>query len=292
MSTTTFGAHLKREREARKVSLEDVAKSTKISKRHLSELEEERFKDLPGGIFNKGFVRAYAKFLGLNEEEMVAEYVKAEAGAEVQPTLTPPIAMETQKLMASMAVAKEREESVRAHDPAARVLVTLVTIAVVLGVGGYAYKYYEEKNSGTAKAAEQTPAQQQHVAPVKTQAPVAAPAAANAEPAATAPAATAPAISVNAASSNAAAASADPAQSGVHIELHARQESWMQVSADGRTPVEMILTANQSKKFYAEKQLVMKFGNAEAIEVVRNGKPMPAFAPGTKTQTVTYKAEM
>ena len=262
MSTTTFGAHLKREREARKVSLEDVAKSTKISKRLLSELEEERFKDLPGGIFNKGFVRAYAKFLGLNEEEMVAEYVKAEAGAEVQPTLTPPIAMETQKLMASMAVAKEREESVRAHDPAARVLVTLVTIAVVLGVGGYAYKYYEEKNSGTAKAAEQTPAQQQHVAPVKTQAPVAA------------------------------AASADPAQSGVHIELHAREESWMLVSADGRTPVEMILTANQSKKFYAEKQLVMKFGNAEAIEVVRNGKPMPAFAPGTKTQTVTYKAEM
>src|SRR3569832_388560 len=141
MSTTTFGAHLKREREARKVSLEDVAKSTKISKRHLSELEEERFKDLPGGIFNKGFVRAYAKFLGLNEEEMVAEYVKAEAGADVQPTLTPPIAMETQKLMASMAVAKEHEESVRAHDPAARVLVTLVTIAVVLGIGGYAYKY-------------------------------------------------------------------------------------------------------------------------------------------------------
>lgn len=280
MSTTTFGAHLKREREARKVSLEDVAKSTKISKRHLSELEEERFKDLPGGIFNKGFVRAYAKFLGLNEEEMVAEYVKAEAGADVQPTLTPPIAMETQKLMASMAVAKEHEESVRAHDPAARVLVTLVTIAVVLGVGGYAYKYYEEKNSGTAKAAEQSPAQQQHVAPVKTQAPAAAPVSSTT---------TQSTASTTVPSSD---ASADPAQAGVHVELHARAESWMQVSADGRPAVEMTLSANQSKKFYAEKQLVMKFGNAEAIEVVRNGKPMPAFAPGTKTQTVTYKAEM
>ena len=292
MSTTTFGAHLRREREARKISLEDVAKSTKISKRHLSELEEERFKDLPGGIFNKGFVRAYAKYLGLNEEEMVAEYVAAESGAEVQPTLTPPIAMETQKLMASMAVAKEREESVRASDPAARVLVTLVTIAVVLGVGGYAYKYYEEKNSGTAKAAEQSPAQQ-HTVTAPTQAVATTPAASTTQPSNAKPTATiaASANSANA-SSPISAASTDPALPGVHIELHAKEASWMQVSADGRAPVEMTLTANQSKKFYAEKQLVMKFGNAEAIEVVKNGKPMAPFAPGTKTQTVTYKSEM
>jgi cytoskeletal protein RodZ len=91
---------------------------------------------------------------------------------------------------------------------------------------------------------------------------------------------------------NASSAANADAVPGVHIELHAREDSWMQVSADGRAPVEMTLGANQSKKFYAEKQLVMKFGNAEAIEVVRNGKPMPAFAPGTKTQTVTYKSEM
>jgi cytoskeletal protein RodZ len=96
MATTTFGAHLRREREARRITLDEIAKSTKISKRHLSELEEERFKDLPGGIFNKGFVRAYAKYLGLDEEEMVAEYVSAEANANVTPVTTPPIAMETQ----------------------------------------------------------------------------------------------------------------------------------------------------------------------------------------------------
>jgi cytoskeletal protein RodZ len=264
MATTTFGAHLRREREARRITLDEIAKSTKISKRHLSELEEERFKDLPGGIFNKGFVRAYAKYLGLDEEEMVAEYVSAEANANVTPVTTPPIAMETQKLMASMAVAKEREESVRAGDPASRILITLVTLAVVLGVGGYGYKYYEDKNSGTARAAEQSPAAVQHTAPGTTQAPATAPT----------------------------TAAADPLPAGVHIELHAKEASWMQVSADGRAPVELTLSANQSKKFFAEKQLVMKFGNAEAIEVVKNGKPMPAFAPGTKTQTVTYKAEM
>jgi cytoskeletal protein RodZ len=282
MSTTTFGAHLKREREARNISLDDVAKSTKISKRHLRELEEERFKDLPGGIFNKGFVRAYAKHLGLNEDEMIAEYVAAEAKTNVQPTMTPPIAMETQKLMASMAIAKEREESVRVSDPAARVLTAAVAIAVVLGVGGYAYKYFEERNSGTARAAEQSPAPQAHTVPQKTQAP-----AAN-----TAPATTAPAAPEMAKTADATPAKGADAASGVHIELRARQASWMQVSADGRAPVEMTLSANQSKKFYAEKQLVMKFGNAEAIEVVKNGKALPPFAPGTKTQTVTYTPDL
>jgi cytoskeletal protein RodZ len=64
---SNFGDRLRREREKRKISLDDIATATKISKRHLIELEEERFKDLPGGIFNKGFVRAYAKFLELDE---------------------------------------------------------------------------------------------------------------------------------------------------------------------------------------------------------------------------------
>lgn len=274
--STTFGAHLKREREARNVTLEEVAKSTKISKRHLSELEEERFKDLPGGIFNKGFVRAYSKYLGLNEEEMVAEYVAAEAKTNAPPMMTPPIAMETQKLMASMAVAKEREESVRASDPAARVLTAAVAIAVVLGVGGYAYKYYEERNLGTARAAEQSPVPEPHTAPQKVQTPV-----------------TTTQVPQQAPEMVVKTAEAAPGKSaGVRIELHAREASWMLVSADGRAPVEMTLSANQSKKFFAEKQLVMKFGNAEAIEVVKNGKPLPPFAPGTKTQTVTYTPEM
>jgi hypothetical protein len=151
-----------------------------------------------------------------------------------------------------------------------------VAIAVVLGVGGYAYKYYEERNSGIARAAEQSPAPQPHTVPPKVQPPVSTSVAAQ----------PAPEMAVKTAE-----AAADKS-AGVRIELHALEASWMQVSADGRAPVEMTLDANQSKKFFAEKQLVMKFGNAEAIEVVKNGKPLPAFAPGTKTQTVTYTPEM
>ena len=59
---SSFGERLRQEREARGISLDDIAKATKIGTRSLKALEEENFSILPGGIFNKGFVRAYARF--------------------------------------------------------------------------------------------------------------------------------------------------------------------------------------------------------------------------------------
>src|SRR3954464_2195131 len=78
---TSFGERLKREREMRGVSLEEIAESTKIGKRNLLALETEEFNKLPGGIFNKGFVRAYAKYLGLDEDQAVTDFLAAENAA-------------------------------------------------------------------------------------------------------------------------------------------------------------------------------------------------------------------
>lgn len=73
-STHLFGEHLKREREMRGVSLEEISAATRISVRFLEALENEQWERLPGGIFNRGFIRSVARFLGLDEENLVAEY--------------------------------------------------------------------------------------------------------------------------------------------------------------------------------------------------------------------------
>lgn len=73
----TFGERLKREREMRGVSLEEIAAATRIGTRFLEALENEQWERLPGGVFNRGFVRAVAHFLGLDEESLVAEYALA-----------------------------------------------------------------------------------------------------------------------------------------------------------------------------------------------------------------------
>jgi cytoskeleton protein RodZ len=74
MSSTPFGEHLRREREMRGVSLEEIAAATRISTRFLEALEKEEWDHLPGGVFNRGFIRSVARFLGLDEESLVAEY--------------------------------------------------------------------------------------------------------------------------------------------------------------------------------------------------------------------------
>lgn len=77
MAKGSFGETLKREREMRGVSLDEIAAATRISTRFLHALENEQWEKLPGGVFNRGFVRAVARYLGMDEEALVAEYALA-----------------------------------------------------------------------------------------------------------------------------------------------------------------------------------------------------------------------
>jgi cytoskeletal protein RodZ len=80
----SFGEKLRKQREQRGIALEAICNATKISPRMLRALEEEHFGQLPGGVFNKGFVRAYARQVGLNEEEAVADYLTALRESQIQ----------------------------------------------------------------------------------------------------------------------------------------------------------------------------------------------------------------
>lgn len=72
-----FGEHLRREREMRGISLDEICSATRIGTRFLSAMENEQWDQLPGGVFNRGFVRAVAHHLGLDEESLLAEYMLA-----------------------------------------------------------------------------------------------------------------------------------------------------------------------------------------------------------------------
>ncbi len=78
-----FGDKFRKAREKKEISLDDVSSVTKISSRMLRAIEEEHFDQLPGGVFNKGFIRAYAKHLGLDAEEAVTEYLACLRQAQI-----------------------------------------------------------------------------------------------------------------------------------------------------------------------------------------------------------------
>lgn len=79
-----FGEKLRKQREQRGIELDAISNTTKISTRMLRALEDEHFDQLPGGVFNKGFVRAYARLVGLNEEEAIADYLEALRESQIQ----------------------------------------------------------------------------------------------------------------------------------------------------------------------------------------------------------------
>jgi len=63
-----FGEELRQEREARGIALQSIIDATKISSRHLQALETNHFDYLPGGVFNRGIVRSYARVVGLDRK--------------------------------------------------------------------------------------------------------------------------------------------------------------------------------------------------------------------------------
>lgn len=74
----------------RGVSLEEISLATRIAPRFLTALENEQWEKLPGGVFNRGFIRSVAHYLGLDEDSMVAEYAlhtkgRAEPGVVADP---------------------------------------------------------------------------------------------------------------------------------------------------------------------------------------------------------------
>lgn len=79
-----FGEKLRKQREQRGIELDAISKTTKISTRMLRALEDEQFDQLPGGVFNKGFVRAYARQVGLDAEEAVTDYLAALRESQIQ----------------------------------------------------------------------------------------------------------------------------------------------------------------------------------------------------------------
>lgn len=71
---TTFGDQLRRERERRGVAVETICAATKVPVRHILSLEAGAFRDLPGGVFRRGFVRSYLGVLGLEETPWMARF--------------------------------------------------------------------------------------------------------------------------------------------------------------------------------------------------------------------------
>lgn len=87
----TIGEQLRLAREGRGISLREISDQTRISMHYLEAIESNDYKRLPGGIFNRSFVKAYARYVGYDEKEAIEGYARymrdsGDAGEEVNTT--------------------------------------------------------------------------------------------------------------------------------------------------------------------------------------------------------------
>jgi len=136
-----FGSYLKHERELRGVPLDDIAESTKISIRFLRALEENRFEDLPGEVFIKGFIRSYGQAIGSNVDELLAVY--HESGSEGQDA-TPD----------SEASPSKVEPPERPFVFPTKAVLGFVAALLIIGGGGYWITAKKSENTGQTQVAD------------------------------------------------------------------------------------------------------------------------------------------
>ncbi len=81
----SIGAFLRRTRESRSISVGEVARATRIPVHAIERIEADHFDDLPGEVFARGFLKAYATAVGLSPDEVLARYTAARRVVSVEP---------------------------------------------------------------------------------------------------------------------------------------------------------------------------------------------------------------
>lgn len=249
-----FGLHLKQARERRGISLRQIASATKISSGALESLERGEFSRLPGGIFSRAFVRAYAVEVGLDPEETVRQYTEladALAASSLREVATAEITDDDRMFL-------ERQRI-------AGVWLRFIVLALVVALGG-GLTWWRVSVSQRQSAA----------TPTVIVAPTALPVSAPTEPAA-------------AVAADPGQAAAVPNARPLSVDLHADASCWVKVTTDGRLVLSRNLTAGESQVFHADREISVQFGNAGAITWSVNGKPAkPLGAPGdVRNATIT-----
>jgi cytoskeletal protein RodZ len=109
----SFGPALRHARQQQGISLDDVARDTRLGKRYVLALEDEALHDLPGTTYNRAYVRTYAGYLGLNPDRLVADYaLEEEAQTNAGRLAAGPDVVATMRLAAE----RPRSQSARSRN--------------------------------------------------------------------------------------------------------------------------------------------------------------------------------
>lgn len=248
------GAALRDAREQRGLSLDQVAHATKITVTILRAIENNRIDKLPGGIFTRGFVKAYAREVGLDPAETATRYVSQfEVAAE-----SPPVEAAQRSLPSVVA---EREFPWPDWQTEQwRAVATVGALLLVVAGGYYALRHRDEPAVAAATGADGAPATSAERATV--------------------PKETATGGSVEHLPRTREDADA------LKLDLEARGLCWVAATADGRRVLYRLMQKGERNSIDANGAVVLRVGNPATLTYSINGSTGRSLGRGGAPVTV------
>ena len=242
---SALGGEFRSAREARGLSLSDVAERLHIRSVYLAAIEDEDWHVIGAPVYVRGFMRTYARFLGLDAEAAVARF---SAGV---PAGTP--AASTPRPAQSPS---EKRPTERGSPSLAAILAIVVAFAAVFFVG---YEFFQYRAGTTTGGVPVT----QSSAPAASPAPD-----------------TSGAVAVGLPAPRPESSSTPKPAVKRGLTLRVTETSWVRVAIDGTVVFEGMLPAGAAKS-YAGKSAVVRVGNAGGVQIAINGKAVgPLGASG------------
>ncbi|MEN6561067.1 MAG: RodZ domain-containing protein [Acidobacteriota bacterium] len=303
----SLGQALREQREARNISLEEIAASTKIVPRYLEALEADRLKAMPGGFFIKGIIRSYAKAVGLDPEEVLARYRAAGLLSEPEHVRTSllrragrpepgnaPATLDLFPAEPSLPGAEEAGSPLvieaarrRRLSPAARKRIFAVAwrLAAILAAVAVLIVLWSNRTPRRPESPSASLPAQIILPPPQTSGPAPAAETAGAQagpqaaPGVAAPGSNAavPVPSAQPAAEPSAKPAAPPvsedAWKGVTVEITFEAETWIHVQTDGEPKIDGIFPAGATATARADRVLLIHTGNAGGFTFRLNGRP-------------------
>jgi len=260
-----FGGTLRSARERKGISLRHIANATKISMGALEALERNDFGRLPGGIFSRSFVRAYAQEVGLDPDQTVADFLK-EAGETFEPP--PAIAQEDAPMLDRPDPALDFRQSWRP----ARVfgLGTWTMVILFIGIPVAIYLTVRAMNRAAPEAAPPAAVSQ-------PQQPAAQPPPMGAQPQTPAP-------------SGGPIPDLEPGQT-MRLVIAPTAECWVSLTIDGEPKLSRILAAGERETHEIREGAVLRVGDAGAIAFTINGRPSKPVGARGVPETIRITRE-
>jgi cytoskeleton protein RodZ len=274
---SSVGSYLRELRERRGVSLEEIARSTRVLHRYLEALEADDFAPLPATVFTRGFIRSYCQALDVPPDEAFALYEerRAESGEGGKPAVAG--ARAAQAAEPGLVAKKRREESGRAENRGRGAVLASFVMLVVLGLALFAVTFWLQpprEHRAAAPAAEQRSIPGPAAQAPKAGAAADAPAGARQAPVAARPEPAAPAL----AASEAPVTLAD-VTSPYRLVARTSELTWMRVrTEDGRTSEENI-PPGETREWVSNRPFVLTIGNAGGVALELNGRRVPPLGP-------------